>query len=85
MLRRVLCFPKDTCQNLADISSVEKYLASAVSHRISPLVDSRKQPCYAYFFNSLGSLHSKVSHMFSSLTTDSQREQNRQLFFWSRF
>lgn len=85
MLRRVLCFPKETCQNLADISSVEKCLASAVSHRISPLVDSRKRPCYAYFFNSLGSLHSKVSHTFSSIATDAQREQKIQLFFCPSF
>lgn len=77
MLRRVLCFPKDTCQNLADIPSIEKCLASAVSLRISPLVDSRKQPCYAYFFNSFGSLHSETLHV----TTDSQRNQNTELFF----
>lgn len=64
MLRRVLCFPKDTCQNLTDISSVEKYLASTISHRVSLFVDTRKQPCYAYFFNSLGCIHSKVSHIF---------------------
>lgn len=83
MLRRVLCFPKDTCQNLTDISSVEKCLASAISHRVSLFVDSRKQPCYAYFFNSLGCLHCKVSLIFSSIAIDSQREKNIQLFFWS--
>lgn len=59
MLRRVLCFRKDTCQNLTDIPSIEKCLASTVSLRISSLVDSRKQPCYAYFFNSFGSLIAK--------------------------
>lgn len=42
----VLCFPKDTCQNPADASSIGKYLAQALSPKISLLVGSGK---YSFF------------------------------------
>lgn len=44
--KHVLCFPKDTCQNPADASSIGKYLAQAMSPKISPLVGSGK---YSFF------------------------------------
>lgn len=40
--KHVLCFAKDTCQNPADASSIGKYLAQAMSPKISLLVGSGK-------------------------------------------
>lgn len=50
------CFSKSTCQSPSDTPSLEKYLASSPSSRVSLFVDSGKMPSF-HVFRSSGSMH----------------------------
>ena len=48
---KMKCFSKGTCQSPSDTPSLEKYLASGPSSRISPFVDSGK--CLLFMYSDL--------------------------------
>lgn len=56
------CFSKGTCQSPSDTRSLEKYLASSPSSRISPFVDSGKC-CLFMYSDLLGQCISKAFYL----------------------